>query len=43
VIGGTSIYFARGANFMSEQGLRCEMWDDRTYECAVSFFKAINQ
>lgn len=43
VIGGTSVYFARGANFMSEQGLRCEPWDDITYGCAVEFFKAINQ
>lgn len=43
VIGGTSIYFARGANFMSEEGLRCEYWDDVTYTCAVQFFNAINQ
>jgi hypothetical protein len=43
VIGGTSIYFGRGANFMSEQGLRCELWDSITYNCAVEFFKAINQ
>lgn len=43
VIGGTSIYFMRGANFMSEAGLRSDPWDSRTYECAVSFFKAINQ
>lgn len=42
-IGGTSIYSARGANFMSEQGLRCEMWDPITYDCAVKFFAAINQ
>jgi len=43
VIGGTSIYFARGANFMSEEGLRCESWDSITFECAVAFFNAINQ
>lgn len=43
VLGGTSIYFARGSNFMSEQGLRCEPWDSRTYQCALAFFKAINQ
>lgn len=43
VIGGTSIYFGRGANFMSEQGLRCEPWDTITYTCAVEFFAAINQ
>jgi hypothetical protein len=43
VIGGTSVYFARGANFMSEAGLRCDMWDSITYDCAVQFFKAINQ
>lgn len=43
VIGGTSIYFGRGANFMSEQGLRCEPWDTITYNCAVEFFAGINQ
>jgi len=43
VIGGTSVYFARGANFMSENGLRSDPWDARTEECAVQFFKAINQ
>lgn len=43
VIGGTSVYFGRGANFMSEQGLRCEMWDTITYDCAVAFFAGINQ
>jgi len=43
VIGGTSIYDARGANFMSEQGLRCDMWDPITENCAKVFFNAINQ
>lgn len=43
VVGGTSIYFARGANFMSEAGLRCDMWDSITYDCAVQFFNAIGQ
>jgi hypothetical protein len=43
VVGGTSIYFARGANFMSEEGLRCEPWDDITLACAMQFFAAINQ
>jgi hypothetical protein len=43
VVGGTSIYFSRGGNFMSENGLRSDAWDARTEECAVSFFNAINQ
>lgn len=43
VIGGTSIYFMRGGNFMSEAGLHSEPWDNRTYECATAFFQGINQ
>lgn len=43
VVGGTSIYFGRGGNFMSEQGLRCDPWDTITFNCAVEFFKGINQ
>jgi hypothetical protein len=43
VVGGTSVYFARGADFMSEGGLRCDRWDPRTEECARRFYAAINQ
>jgi len=42
VIGGTSVYFARGADFMSEEGLRCQPWTPRTFECAQRFFNAID-
>ena len=43
IIGGTSIYFANGGNFHSEEGLNSQPWSVRTGECAVQFFKGINQ
>lgn len=42
VMGGTSVYSARGADFMSQEGLRCESFTPRTAECARRFFNAIN-
>lgn len=43
VIGGTARYFARGVDFMSEEGLRCDDWSDRTKECAVAMCNAMKQ
>lgn len=43
VIGGTSIYYNRGGNFHSEEGLRSEVWSAKTTECAKRYFKALRQ
>lgn len=43
VIGGTSIYYMRGGNFHSEEGLRSQPWSGRTEECARRYFKALRQ
>lgn len=42
-IGGNSIYCLRGGDLMTQEGLRCEMWTPRTFECATRFFKAVGQ
>lgn len=41
VCGGSSIYSMRGGNIMTQEGLRCEIWTNRTMDCAQRFFKAI--
>lgn len=43
VIGGTSIYYMRGADFMSEEALSSSNPSPRTAECASRFFRAISQ
>lgn len=43
VIGGTARYFARGVNFMSEEGLRCDPWTPNTKTCAERMFAAMRQ
>lgn len=43
VIGGTSIYYMRGADFMSEEALSSVAPSPRTAECARRFYRAIEQ
>lgn len=42
-IGGNARYSARGVNFMSQEGLRCEDWTPRTRECAERMMIAMKQ
>ncbi len=43
VLGGTSIYYMRGGDFMSEEGLSSSAPSNRTAECAIRWFNAIAQ
>lgn len=43
VLGGTSIYYMRGGDFMSEEALSSSSPSPRTAECASRWFKAIAQ
>lgn len=43
VIGGTARYFARGVNFMSEEGLHSDYWTPNTKLCATKMFQAMRQ
>lgn len=41
IIAATSVLYMQGANFMSEEGLRCGPWEPRTQECARAFYKGL--
>lgn len=42
-VASNSVACLRGANFMSEEGLKCQTWTPRTEVCAKRFFETLNQ